>query len=103
MRRNRKPSHAEMLLTATRRLYIVQALDSALERWPEVSALAWEADSSEEFIIRLGALLGIDETQATAVADLQFRRIPREQRALIRAQVDEMQAEIARLSSTDPT
>ncbi|MCD9152945.1 DNA gyrase subunit A [Aeromicrobium duanguangcaii] len=103
MRRHREPSHAEMLAQATDRLHIMQALDSALERWPEVSALAWEAESTEEFITQLGELLGIDETQATAVADLQLRRIPREQRAWIRAQVDEIKVELAHLRSTDPT
>lgn len=101
--RNRKPSHAEMLVQATESLHILQAIDNSLERWPEVSALAWEADSSEEFVIHLRALLGLDETQATAVRDLQLRRIPREERARIRVRVDELKAELANLRSTAPT
>lgn len=101
-RRHRELSHAEKLVQTTQRLHMMQAINTALERWPEVSALAWEAESSEEFIRDLGALLGIDEFHATAVADLQLRRIPREQRALIRADVDEIEAVLANLRSTDP-
>lgn len=103
MRRNSKPSHAEMVAQATDRLHIVQAIDDSLARWPEVSALAWKTDSPEEFVAQLGVLLQLDETQATAVADQQLRRVTREQRTRIRAQVDELKEELAHLRSTDPT
>jgi hypothetical protein len=64
---------------------------------PEVSALAWEASSDDEFVIRLRALLEIDESQAAAVSAQQLRRVPREQRAHVRAEVDEPKAELADL------
>lgn len=74
-----------MLTEARLRLY--EAIDAALERWPEVSALAWEANSRKEFIAQLGVLLEIDQDRAEAVADLQVRRVPRDQRAEIREQL----------------
>ena len=103
MRRNRKPSHAELLARLTERLHIMRAIEDSLARWPEVSALAWEADSADEFVVRLGAVLGLDEIQATAVSELQLRRLPQEQRARIRAEVDDLEAELADLRSTDPS
>lgn len=103
MHRDNRPSHAEMLAQVTERLHIMRAIDDSMERWPEVSTLAWNAGSTEEFISQLGALLGIDETQATAVADQQLGRVPREQRARVRRHVDELNAELVNLRSTDPT
>lgn len=102
MRRNRQANHADMLAQVTESLHIMQALNDSLERWPEVSAIAWEADSTEEFEARLRALLGLTEVQATAVADQQLRRVPREQRARIHARIDELKSELADLKSIDP-
>lgn len=103
MHRNDKTSHAEILAQVAERLHIMQAIESSLDRWPEVSALAWKADSSADLVAQLRAVLGVDEAQATAVADQQLRRVPREQRTHIRAQIDELLAEIAILRSTEPT
>lgn len=51
---------------------------------------------------RIGALLGLDEVQATAVADQQLRRFPRQERARIRSRV-ELKSELADLKLVDPT
>lgn len=80
-------------------LRIYEAISRAFERWPEVSALAWEAGSTEEFETQLRALLDIDRTQASAIADCQFRRLPREQRARARATVADLNSELARLKN----
>ena len=103
MRVRKQETAAETIELRMAMLRISDAVDKALERWPEVSALAWEAKSSQEFIAEVGALLGIDEDCAAAVADLQIRRIPREQRAEVHERVEELKAGIALLQATDPT
>lgn len=97
-----QPDQAEQarwLEDASERLHIMKPIDDALTRWPEVSALAWAAESTEEFVTQLITLLGIDETQANAVMDQQLRRIPADQRARIGATVSDLGAEIARYKS----
>ena len=71
------------------RIYILGALDAALTRWPEVSAVAYACDSSDALVDGLRDLLGIDEVQATAVMDMQTRRVTRLERQRIADQLAE--------------
>ncbi len=76
------------------RIYILEAIDAALTRWPEVSAVAYACDSPDALVDGLRHLLGIDEVQATAVMDMQTRRVTRLERQRIADQLAEVRAEL---------
>lgn len=73
-----------------------RALSAAIDRWPEVSHLASTAASPGLLVSQLCELLGVDETGAKAVTEIQLRRVTVEHRTNITAQLDEMEAELAR-------
>lgn len=83
------------LRKAAERLHIVAALLAAIDAIDEVIALIRGAESAEVARGGLMALLNIDEVQATAILDMQLRRLAALERRHLTDERDELQARIA--------
>jgi DNA gyrase subunit A len=86
------------LRKAQERLHIVAALLAAIDAIDEVIALIRGAESAEAARGGLMALLNIDETQATAILDMQLRRLAALERQHLVDERDELEARIADLT-----
>jgi DNA gyrase subunit A len=86
------------LRKAEARLHIVSALLLAIDAIDEVIALIRGAQSAEAARGGLMALLNIDEVQATAILDMQLRRLAALERQHLIDERDELEAQIADLS-----
>ena len=56
-------------------LTIFSAIHAAMSRWPEVSALAAEAQETDDARQRLCSLLGVSELGSNAILEMQLRRV----------------------------
>jgi DNA gyrase subunit A len=86
------------LRKAEERAHILRALLKALDQLDAVIALIRSAPSAEEAREGLMQLLEIDETQATAILDLQLRRLAALERQRIIDEAAEIEAKIADLN-----
>ncbi|MFN2563129.1 MAG: DNA gyrase C-terminal beta-propeller domain-containing protein, partial [Jatrophihabitans sp.] len=86
------------LRKAEERAHILRALLKALDQLDAVIALIRSAPSAEESKAGLMALLEIDELQATAILDLQLRRLAALERNRIIEEAAEIEAKIADLT-----
>ena len=83
-------------LTRTReRLHVLRGVHAALERWPEVSAVMFEADDVCDAFDRVRALLGLDDMQTRAVSDLQVRRVSRLERERLAREIVDLELDLA--------
>jgi DNA gyrase subunit A len=73
-----------------RRLHYISALDRAVEDPVRAFALIVNSDTVEEARAAVQQEYGLDEDQATAILDLQWRRGPRAERAKMRAMRDDL-------------
>jgi DNA gyrase subunit A len=85
------------LRQAEERAHILRALAKALDRLDEVIALIRAAESAEAARGQLMALLDIDQVQATAILDMQLRRLAALERQRILDELAEREREIADL------
>jgi DNA gyrase subunit A len=85
------------LRQAEERAHILRALAKALDRLDEVIALIRAAESAEAARGQLMALLDIDQVQATAILDMQLRRLAALERQRILDELTEREREIADL------
>jgi DNA gyrase subunit A len=83
------------LRKAEERAHILRALLKALDQLDAVIALIRNAPSAEEAREGLKQLLEIDDTQATAILDLQLRRLAALERQRIIDEAAEIEAKIA--------
>jgi DNA gyrase subunit A len=83
------------LRKAQERAHILIALLKAQDRIDEVIALIRASDSAEAARTGLMALLDIDEVQATAILDMQLRRLAALERQRLQDEYDGLMAEIA--------
>ncbi len=83
-----------LLKEAEERIHILRGLLKALEQLDAVIALIRRSPSANEARTGLMALLDITETQATAILDLQLRRLAALERQRIIEEHDEIQAKI---------
>ncbi|HET6910732.1 MAG TPA: DNA gyrase subunit A [Mycobacteriales bacterium] len=83
------------LRKAQERLHIVSALLKAQDRIDEVIALIRGSESAEAARTGLMQLLDIDEVQATAILDMQLRRLAALERQRLQDEYDALTAEIA--------
>ena len=95
-----EPSAAQKAALLTEQLEIYEALDAALERRADVFQVIDSSESVDQARDALRDLLGISETGATAVLELQLRRIPGRERAKIAERCAEMRDELDRLGDT---
>ncbi|NUR07223.1 MAG: hypothetical protein HOQ45_09450, partial [Nocardioidaceae bacterium] len=72
---------------------ILDALDSALTRRQEVMGVLEDSVDVDDARLRLAQLLQVEEVGATAVLDLQFRRLPVRERQKISERRAELLAE----------
>ena len=86
------------LRKAQERLHIVAALLAAIDAIDEVIALIRGAESAEAARGGLMALLNLDEIQATAILDMQLRRLAALERQHLIDERDELEARIADLT-----
>jgi DNA gyrase subunit A len=86
-----------LLRKAEERAHILRGLLKALDQLDAVIALIRSAPSAEESKAGLMALLEIDEIQATAILDLQLRRLAALERNRIIEEAAEIEATIADL------
>ena len=87
-----------LLAEAEKRAHILRALLKALDQLDAVIALIRSAPSAEESKAGLMQLLEIDEIQATAILDLQLRRLAALERNRIIEEAAEIEAKIADLN-----
>jgi DNA gyrase subunit A len=87
------------LRKAEERAHILRALAKALDQLDAVIALIRGAASAEAAREGLMALLDIDEVQATAILDMQLRRLAALERQRILDELTEREAEIAELTA----
>jgi DNA gyrase subunit A len=83
------------LRKAQERAHILVALLKAQDRIDEVIALIRRSESADAARTGLMALLDIDEVQATAILDMQLRRLAALERQRLQDEYDELMAEIA--------
>jgi DNA gyrase subunit A len=83
------------LRKAEERAHIVRALLKAIDLIDEVIALIRGSESAEAARGGLMTLLEIDEVQATAILDMQLRRLAALERQRLQSEYDELMAEIA--------
>jgi DNA gyrase subunit A len=86
------------LRKAQERLHIVAALLAAIDAIDEVIALIRGAESAEAARGGLMALLNLDEVQATAILDMQLRRLAALERQHLIDERDDLEARIADLN-----
>ncbi|TDQ05159.1 intein-containing DNA gyrase subunit A [Labedaea rhizosphaerae] len=86
-----------LLAEAERRAHILRGLVKALDALDEVIALIRRSPSAEEARPALMSLLDIDEVQATAILDMQLRRLAALERQKIIDDLAKIEAEIADL------
>jgi DNA gyrase subunit A len=87
------------LRKAEERAHILRALGKALDALDAVIALIRGAESAEAAREGLMQLLDIDEVQATAILDMQLRRLAALERQRILDELAEREAEIAQLTA----
>jgi DNA gyrase subunit A len=87
------------LRKAEERAHILRGLAKALDQLDEVIALIRRSPSAEEARGALMTLLEIDEVQATAILDMQLRRLAALERQRIIDTLAEIEAEIAELTA----
>ena len=83
-------------------IHIYAGLNVALDRWPEVSTAGFESTSTRSFTDKLCDLLGIDHVQATAVLEMQLRRVTRLERSGVARQLADLKAELTSLEREIP-
>ncbi|HVX70096.1 MAG TPA: DNA gyrase subunit A, partial [Mycobacteriales bacterium] len=87
------------LRKAQERAHILVALLKAQDRIDEVIALIRNSESAEAARSGLMGLLDIDEVQATAILDMQLRRLAALERQKLQDEYDELMAEITEYES----
>ena len=85
------------LRKAEERAHILRGLNKALDQLDEVIALIRRSPSAEESKSGLMRLLEVDEVQATAILDMQLRRLAALERQKIADELAEIEAKIADL------
>ena len=85
---------AEDIRSLRRRVEILEGLHAALQRWPEVSALAFASDSPETLQAQVSDLLGIGFEPATAVLDMQARRVTHQQRERLEHELETVREQL---------
>jgi DNA gyrase subunit A len=88
---------AYRLRKAEERAHILRGLAKALDQLDEVIALIRRAPSADEAKAGLMALLDVDDIQATAILDMQLRRLAALERQRIIDQLVEIEREITEL------
>ncbi len=87
------------LARAKRRAHILEGLKIALDHLDEIIATIRQSSSAEEARNNIMSRFSLTEVQATAILDMQLRRLSALERRKIDEEYDELVKEIARLES----
>ena len=90
-------SPAWRLQMAIEREHVVAAIAMCQERWQEFGEVIAEASDAEDARRGLVTAFALDEVQATAVLDMQFRRISGLDRRRITDELTQLRSEVARM------
>ena len=90
-------SPAWRLEMAAEREHIVAAVAVCQERWQEFGEVIAGAADADDALRSLVSEFGLDEVQATAVLDMQFRRISGLGRLRIKEELAQLRGEMAHL------
>lgn len=82
---------------ALAREHILVAFTRAQDQLPALTEVVAGSNDTGEAVQKVRDLLDLDEAQATAVLDMQVRRMSATQRVRVRDELEEIQAEIERL------
>lgn len=82
---------------ARQRRHIVSAIVHATGSWSDVLAVISESPTAEAARLRLCERFGLDEVQATALMDIQFRRVAGLERQRLSDELSELESLITRL------
>jgi DNA gyrase subunit A len=85
------------LRKARERRHIVSTVVDGAKSWVDVLTVIAESPSADEARPALQERFGLDETQATALLDMQFRRVAGLDRQRLADELCELDAEIAQL------
>lgn len=91
-------SDLEHLILMRQREHTVVAISIGQSRWSEVLEIITGCEDDAEARARLGAKFGFDDVHATAVLDMQFRRVTTNTRSRIEAELTELRAWMAELT-----
>lgn len=94
------PSRESSAERLREQIYIYEAVHRAMERWPEVSDLAYRSTSHDELMAQLGILLDIDEAQSSVVLDQQVRRVTSSERQRTADQLAGLRRDLSDLTET---
>jgi DNA gyrase subunit A len=86
-----------LLAKASEREHIVVAVALAQERWRELGEIIVAASHPDDARRRIVAEFELDEVQATAVLDMQFRRISGADRDRTTKELDELRHHISQM------
>lgn len=89
----------ERLQQARQRRHVVAAVSTGAESWTDVLALVAGSPDDETAQARLQDQFGLDDIQATAVLDTQFRRVAGQGRQRLADELSSLDEEIARLEA----
>lgn len=87
------------LTTAKKRVHILEGLKIALDNLDEVIKLIRESKTQEEAKVNLIERFGFSEIQATAILDMQLRRLAALEREKIENEYNELMKEVDRLTA----
>lgn len=82
---------------ARERRHIVSTVVDGARSWVDVLTVIAESPSADEARPTLQERFGLDETQATALLDMQFRRVAGLDRQRLADELGDLDAEIAQL------
>ena len=85
------------LAMTTEREHIVVAVALGQERWQELGELIASSSDADDARRRIAAEFELDDVQAAAVLDMQFRRISGVDRDRINQEIDELRQQIGEL------
>jgi DNA gyrase subunit A len=87
------------LQMARERTHILEAIVTGLAEWRAVGEILRESPDAADAVVALREALRLSEVQATAVLDMQFRRLTQQNRERISEELLSLRAYIAELEA----
>jgi DNA gyrase subunit A len=92
---------ADLLWHAREREHVLLGVVSAQNDWETVLRCVATAEDDDDARASIAAALGLEPDQATAILEMQIKRVSRHTRDRLRDDLVQVQAEIERLSAPD--
>ncbi|MCF7552052.1 hypothetical protein [Pseudonocardia sp. WMMC193] len=88
---------AEHVQHARRRLAVLRSVALGLDNARAVSDALMASDNRAAALVALQELLGVDDTGARAIAELQWARLTKDSRPFVAREIEELEAQIREL------